>query len=244
MKSSNPILRDSILEEGYSITERMMTVTGTLNKLLILTVIMLVGALAVFYQFYLQHYDFVNSIMIAGCIVGLVTAVIIAFNKKLTPYLAPIYAFSQGAVISGISCFFEAAMPGIVMQAASITLIVLFSLAFLYKTGAIKATEKFKSVIFAATFAIFIFYIISFILFLFHVNVPYFTSTSIISIVINAAIAVIAALNLIIDFDFIERGVRTPLPAVFEWYGAFGLLVTILWLYVEILRLLSRLRNR
>lgn len=244
MKSSNPILRDSVLEGAYALTERPMTVSGTMNKLLLLSLIMIVGAAAVFYQFYMQHYDYVNILMIAGCIIGFIIALVIAFKPKTTPYLAPVYAFAQGAVVSGLSCFFEASFPGIVMQAISITILTVLSMAVLFKAGLIKATEQFRSIILTATIAVAIFYLISFVLMLFHVNVPYFTTNSTVTITINAVIAIIAALNLIIDFDFIERGTNAPLPSFFEWYGAFGLLVTILWLYVEILRLLARLRDR
>ena len=244
MRSSNPILRDSVLQRSYAITERPMTIGGTMNKLLLLSSILLVAAAAVYYQFSLEHFDYVSILCTAGCIISLVLILIMAFKPTTTPYLSPIYAFAQGAVISGMSCFLEMQFQGIVIQAATMTMLVVFSMALLYKFGLIRATEKFKAIIGAATLAIFVFYIISFILMLCNVNIPYFTSNSTLSIVVNVAIAVIAALNLIIDFDFIERGVRTPMPAVMEWYGAFGLLVTIIWLYVEILRILSRVRSR
>lgn len=244
MRSSNPMFRDGIYEKAYALTEKPMTVTGTMNKLLILSLVMIAAAAAVYYQFSLGRIDFVNMLMIIGAVVGFISVLVVAFKPDTTPFLAPIYAFSQGAVISGISCFFEKMYDGIVMQAISLTFIVVFTMALLYRAGLIKATEKFKSIIFTATLSIFIFYLVSFVLFFFHVPVAYFTSTSPVAIGLNVIIAIIAALNLIIDFDFIERGVRTPLPSVFEWYGAFGLLVTILWLYVEILRLLARLRER
>ena len=244
MRSSNPILNDRVLEQAYPVTELPMTVAGTMNKLFLLALIMLAGAGAVVYQFFLQHYDYVNIIMLTGIIVGFVCAIVLAFKNNLTKYLAPIYAFSQGAVLAGISCFFEAEMPGIVIQAVTLTFLTVLLMAVLFRLGLIKATEKFKSVIIIATMSIFVFYLVGFIVSLFHVNFPYFYSTSNISIVINVAIAVIAALNLIIDFDFIEKGVNAPLPSSYEWYGAFGLLVTILWLYIEILRLLARTRRR
>lgn len=244
MKSSNPILKDSMLEQTYALTERPMSVSGTMNKLMILAFVMLVGAAAVFYQFSLNHYDFVNMIMTTGIIVGLVCVIAIAFKTDLTKYLAPVYAFSQGAVLSGISCFFEKMYPGIVVQAISMTFIVVFAMALLFKLGIIKATAKFKAVLFVATFAIFIFYLISFVMLFFGALPNYFTSYSTASFVVNILIAIVAALNLIIDFDFIEKGVQAPLPASYEWYGAYGLLVTILWLYIEILRLLARARNR
>ena len=244
MRSTNPIFREKVFEEAYSLTERPMTVSGTLNKLLLLTVIMLVAAMAVFYQFYLQHFDYVNILMVAGGIIGFIAIFVIFFNQKLTPYLAPIYAFAQGAVISGISCIFEASFPGIVMQAISMTMLTVFVMAMLFKTRIIKVTDKLRSTIMIATITVAVFYIISFILMLLSVNVPYFTSTSTLSIVLNVAIAILAAFNLLLDFDFIERGSKAPLPSHYEWYGAFGLLVTILWLYVEVLRLLARLRDR
>lgn len=244
MKSSNPILNNSVLEKTYDLTAKPMTVAGTMNKLLILAAIMLVGAAAVLYQFSLNHYDFISMIMIAGIIVGFVCAIVIAFKNDLTPYIAPVYAFSQGAVLSGISCFMEKELPGIVIEAVSMTFIVVFAMAILFRLGLIKATAKFKAVIFVATASIFLFYLISFVMALFGMHVAYFSSTSNISIAVNVAIAIIAALNLIIDFDFIEKGVQTPLPSIYEWYGAFGLLVTILWLYIEILRLLSKLKRR
>ncbi len=247
MKSSNPILNDRVLEQSYAVTEMPMTVTGTMNKLLLLSLIMIISAAAVFYQFTLQRYDFVNIIMIASIAVGFICAIVIAFKPDLTKYLSPVYAFSQGAVLSGISCFLESEFHGIVIQAISLTLMVVLVMAVLFRAGIIRATEKFRAVIFVATLSIFLFYLVSFIISFFGVNIPYFSLeyTNNISLVINIAIAVIAALNLIIDFDFIDRGVKTPLPSSFEWYGAFGLLVTIVWLYIEILRLLARInRNR
>lgn len=244
MKSSNPILREEVIQNGYSVNEHPMTVSGTMNKLLVLCAVMLISAAAVYYQFSLGRYDFVRSVMPAGCIIGLIVAIVLAFNQKLSPYLTPVYAFAQGAAISGISCFFEAAYPGIVIQAVSITMLTVLSMALLFKSGLIRATERFKSIIFTATAAIAGFYLISLVLMFFHVNIPYFTSTSPVAFVINVAIAVIAALNLIIDFDFIEKGSQNMMPAVYEWYGAFGLLVTVLWLYIEILRLLARARKR
>ncbi len=244
MKSSNPILRDDVIENTYAITDRPMTVSGSVNKLMLLGLILMIAAGAVYYQFSLHHYDFVNMLTWGGVIVGFILALIISFAHKTTPYLAPVYAFAEGAALSGISCFFEAAYPGIVIQAISMTFIVVFAMAVLYKLGIIRATEKFKAVIFSVTLAIGIFYLISLVLMFFHINIPYFTSNSPLMLGINIVIAGIAALNLIIDFDFIENGARRMLPSLYEWYGAFGLMVTIVWLYIEILRILSRMRNR
>ena len=244
MKSTNPIFNENVYEQSYALTERPMTVAGTMNKLLILSLIMLVSATAVYYQFSLGRYDFVNILTWAGVIIGLVLGIAIPFMKDKSPYLAPIYAFAEGAFISGISCFFEKMYSGIVTQAISVTFLVVFAMAVLYRVGLIKATEKFRAVIFTATLAIGLFYLISIILFFFKVNVPYFYSNSSLAIGVNVVIALVAALNLIIDFDNIDNGVRANLPSYFEWYCSFGLLVTIVWLYIEILRLLARTRSR
>ncbi len=241
MKRTNPILRNDIYEQTYALTERPMTISGTINKLLLLSLAMLASAAGVYYQFSLGRYDFVQSSLIGGIIIGFIVAIVLAFKRDLAKYLAPVYALAQGAAISAISCIFEAQLPGIVMQAVSITLLVVLAMALLFKTKIIRATETLKSTIAIGTLAIGLFYFVSFILMLFGVNIPYFTATSPINIAVNAIIAGFAAFNLIIDFDFIEQGEKRMLPSTFEWYGAFGLLVTILWLYIEILRLLVRI---
>lgn len=244
MKSTNPIFNNNSYEQAYALSDRPMTVAGTMNKLLLLSFIMILSVAGVYYQFSLGRFDFVQLAMIGGIIIGFISAIVMAFKPTLANVLAPIYAIGQGAAVAAISCVFEAQFPGIVIQAISITFLVVFSMAVLYKAGIIKATDTLRSIIAIGTMTIFIFYLISFVLMLFHVNIPYFTVNSPITIGVNVAIAIFAALNLIMDFAFIEEGANRPLPSHFEWYGAFGLLVTILWLYVEILRLLSRLSSR
>jgi uncharacterized YccA/Bax inhibitor family protein len=176
---------------------------------------------------------------------SIVLALVLAFKQNWTKYIAPVYAFLQGVFLFGISCFTEQAYPGIVVQAITVTFLTVFSMAILFKARLIRATEKFKAVILTATFAIMIFYLVSLVLmFVFHVDIPYFSSNSILSIVINIGIAIVAALNLVIDFDFIEKGEANGYPAEMEWYGAFGLLVTVIWLYIEILRVITKIRSR
>ncbi len=245
MRSSNPIFRQSVREKVYSYTEKPMTVAGTMNKLILLAVIMCLGGAGLYYQFMLKHFDFVYSATTISMFISLGLAILLAFKMDWTKYIAPLYAFLQGVFLFGISCFTEAAYPGIVMQAISVTFITVLTMAFLFRFGLIRATEKFKAIILTATFAIMIFYLISIVLtFVFHINVAYFSSNSPLAIGVNVVIAIVAALNLIIDFDFIDNGVKSNYPAEMEWYGAFGLLVTIIWFYIEILRLLSRLRSR
>ena len=244
MRSSNPLQRDSVYEQTFALTERPMTVVGTANKLLILSIVMLLGAGLTYYQFMLGHFDYVNMLMTGGVIAGFILAIILAFKPDATPYLGPVYALSQGAIIAGMSCYMEQLYPGVVMQAISLTMLTVLVMAVLFSTGVIKATEKFRSILIAASLTIFVFYLISFVLMFFGINVPYFTQNTPLNIGINVVVAGIAACYLILDFDFIQKGVERGVPAVFEWYGAFSLLVTVVWLYIEILRLLSRLRSK
>lgn len=244
MKSTNPIFNNNVFEQTFALTERPMTVAGTMNKLLILSLIMLISAAAVYYQFSMGRYDYVNTLTLAGMIIGVILGIAIPFMKTKSPYLAPIYAFAEGIFISGISCYFEQMYQGIVTQAISITFLVVFAMALLFRTGLIKATEKFRAVIFTATLAVGLFYLISLVLMFFGINVAYFSSASTLSIGLNIVVACLAALNLIVDFDNIDRGVKSNFPAFYEWYFSFGLLVTIVWLYIEILRILAKSRSR
>ncbi len=250
MRSTNPILRDSITEQTYALAERPMTVSGSMNKLLFFSVIVLIGAYLAFHLFTLQRYDILNMALQFAFFPLLIITFIIAFKPKTTPYLGTLFAFIQGFWVSAFSCVMEKLYDGIVSQAVIMTLLVVFVMAFLYKFGVIKATEKFKSIVFAATISIGLFYIISYVAgTFFHANMAFFDMSnpaysSPLAIGVNIFIVIFASLNLIIDFDFIEKGSRAPLPALYEWYGAFGLLVTILWMYIEILRLLSRFRSR
>ena len=244
-KSSNPMLRDSVLDEYAGVIDTPMSVSGTVSKILLLMLIFLASAGIVFYQFLLQKFDYINLLTILGLVGSAVLSIVISVKPKTAPYLSPFFAFAEGAVLSGISCFFEASFPGIVVQAVSVTFIVMFAMAILYIAGIIRATDRFKAVIYSATTAIFIFYMVGIVLMLFHINIPYFSNTySLPFVILNIAIAAIAALNFILDFDFIENGANRMLPSYFEWYAAVSLIATLAWLYIEILRLLARFRNR
>lgn len=240
MRNTNPML-NNVYEQTYALTEKPMTISGTMNKLLLLSLIMLISVSGIYYQFSLGRYDYVQMATIGGIIIGLIVALILMFKKDLAKYLSPIYALAQGATISGFSCFIEARYPGIVIQAISMTFLVVLSMAMIFKSRIIRATQRFKTTLYVATLTVGLFYTLSFFLMLFNVNVPYFTNHNPLTIIINVIVACIAAFNLITDFDFIEQGEKRMLPSYFEWYGAFGLLVTILWLYIEILRILMRI---
>jgi uncharacterized YccA/Bax inhibitor family protein len=162
--------------------------------------------------------------------------------------LAPLYGLFEGLFIGAISAIMNAAFaekyPGLIMQAVGLTFGVAISMFLLYNFRIIKATERFKSVIFTATLGIGIFYLLTMVLRLFGVNVSFMYDSSLLSIGISLFIVAIAALNLIMDFDMIEQGAERGAPKFMEWYGAFGLMVTLVWLYLEILRLLSKLGSR
>ena len=246
MRSSNPMLRDTIYTNETVLTEMPMTINGTLNKLFLLFSVFILGAAATWYKFSLGHLDFISNVSIIAFFVGLVLAFVIPFFPKTAPYLSPVYAFAEGVILSYISSLFEAQYPGIVIQAVSITFLCLFVMICCYKFNIIRATDTFRKVLLLSTISIGVFYLISIVAtFFFKVNIPYFSlSADPISIVLNVVIAVIACLNLIVDFDFIERGAKNMAPKYLEWYGAFGLIVTLLWLYLEILRLLARFSSR
>lgn len=247
MRTSNPMFNNSVFDSNTVLTEQPMTISGTLNKLFLLSVIFSLGAGAIWYKFALGHFDLVSIAFVIALFATIILAFVIRFKPQSSPYTTPLYALGEGVLLATISCLFEAQYPGIVVSAVMITFITLFSMFFAYKTCLIQATETFKKVIILATSSIFIFYLISIIaMWLFKVNIPYFNnSADPLSIGINVIIAIIAALSLVLDFDFIEQGANRLLPKYFEWYGAFGLLVTIFWIYLEVLRLLARLsKNR
>ncbi len=181
---------------------------------------------------------------LAGALFGFVCAIVLTFKPKLARVLAPVYAIAEGVFVGAISKVFNTAYDGIVIQAVGITLGVFVTMLVLYRTGVIRVTDKMRRTIIGATLGIAIFYGVSFLLSLFGMNISFFNSSSPMSIGFSFLVAGLAAMNLALDFDFIERGEASGLPKYMEWYAAFGLMVTIVWLYLEILRLLAKLRDR
>ncbi|WP_163528356.1 Bax inhibitor-1/YccA family membrane protein [Halobacillus ihumii] len=241
MRSGNPVLKDKTFQRSGN-PGATMSLGGTVAKTFFLFLFLLGSALYTWYQF--SQGVNVSLMMIIGAIGGLVFALITIFIPKAAPVTAPIYAALEGFFIGGISSFAESNYPGIVIQAASLTFAVMGALLFLYATGIIKVTKNFRLMVISATLAIFIVYIVNFILnIFFQASVPYLHSSGPIGIGISLVIVAVAALNLVLDFDFIERGVDKGAPKHMEWYGAFGLMITLVWLYIEILRLLQKLRR-
>lgn len=246
--SGNPALSEksfqkSLIEENNGM---VMTERGTMNKFFLMF-LLLMGTASLTWNAYFQAKD-VSSWIIGGAIGGLIVALVMIFKKEWAFILAPLYALCEGAFVGGISAHysyaFQKVAPGIVLQAVVLTFGVIIAMFLLYRFGLIRATQTFRSVVMTATLGVAVFYLISFALSFAGVSIPFLHEGSVMGIIFSLAIVVLAALNLILDFDMIEKGVSMGAPKYMEWYGAFGLMVTIVWLYIEILRLLSKLNSR
>ena len=241
MRSANPSLGENTFKGLRSGSGTSMTIQGTVNKTFILFLLLCATAFFTWHQHFAGN-D-IQMFLWIGLLGGFVVALITIFVKSAAPYTAPLYALLEGLVIGGISALFESQFEGITSQAILLTLGTLFSLLIVYRSGLIKVTENFKLGVAAATGAIFFVYVADLILRFFGMEVPFIHETGIVGILISVAIVVVAALNLVLDFDFIEKGAEQRAPKYMEWYGAFGLMVTLVWLYFEILRLLSKIRS-
>lgn len=244
MRSGNPSLKAEAFQNfKASDAGRKMTIQGTVNKTLILLLLLLVTFVYSWNQFVTSP-NSVLPLILVGAVGGLVIGLVTVFVPKISPFTAPVYALLQGLFLGAISAQYEAQYGGIVFQAVLITIGVLLSLLLVYKSGLIKVTQNFRIGIAAATGAIFLVYLISFVGGFFGFEIPHLHESTPLGIGISVVIVIIAALNLVLDFDFIENAAAKQVPKYFEWYGAFGLLVTLVWLYLEILRLLSKIRSR
>jgi uncharacterized YccA/Bax inhibitor family protein len=247
-RSGNPSLNDRVFgsQPRPAYGEARMTLQGTINKAFLLLVVLLAGALYPWSQ-YLTTGDasVVTGPLMIGAIGGFILALIISFKANLAPVLSIPYAALEGLAIGSFSALLERRYPGIAIQAVGLTFAVFAVMLVAYKLNIIRATERFRAVVIGATMAIVVVFVISSLLSLFHVQAPLLllNSSSPLGIIISLVIVGVAALNLILDFDFIESGAAQGAPRYMEWYGAFGLLVTMVWLYLEILRLLSKVRR-
>ena len=240
LRSGNPALSSETFSGLKSFTsEESMTINGTVNKTAISLTILLITASFTFSP----NYSF---LIWPGFIGGFIVALMTIFKKHWAPITVPVYAALEGLALGGISYMYNLQFEGIVSQAILLTLGILFALLFAYKTKIIAPTENFKLGVFAATAGIGIVYLISFVMSFFGSGLPVMNpmNSSLFSIGFSLFVVVIASLNLVLDFDFIEEGSEKGMPKYMEWYGAFGLLVTLIWLYLEILRLLAKLRSR
>jgi uncharacterized YccA/Bax inhibitor family protein len=252
MKTSNPALGENTFRNlagtgyGGSIEAAgRMTLRGTVNRTGILLVCAIASA-AWTWHLFLQSRDFadVAPLMVVGLVGGFICAMVTVFKKEWSPVTAPIYALLEGLVLGGLSAAMDLRYPGIAMQAVALTFGTLFVLLLAYRSGLIQVTQKFRLGIIAATGGIMVFYLLEMVLGFFGVRFVAINGSGPIGIGFSLIIVAVAALNLVLDFDFIERGVQYGAPKYMEWYGAFGIMVTLVWLYLEILRLLSKMRSR
>jgi uncharacterized YccA/Bax inhibitor family protein len=247
IKSGNPGLNDKTfagLPRPVLASERM-TLQGTVNKSFVLLVALLAGALWPWSQYLATgNPAVVVAPVLIGAFGGLLVAVAMIFRPMLAPYLAVPYAALEGLALGGVSAMLERRYPGIAIQAVGLTFGVMAALLLAYSMGLIHVTQRFKAIVIAATGAVAVVYIVSLVLHLFHIGTPFLTDSSPLSIGISLVFIVVAALNLVLNFDLIENGVAQGAPRFMEWYSAFGLLLTLVWLYMEMLRLLGNLRQR
>ena len=245
LRTSNPALNDQVFRgEGAAFGEAM-TVQGTVNKTGILLLCTVATAAWAWNIFLHSHSaQAVGPLALVGVIGGLVFAFATIFKKTWAPVTAPIYALFEGLVLGSVSAILEVRFPGIAIQAVSLTFGTMVALLLVYRSGLIRVTDNFRTGIFAATGGIAIFYLIEMVLGFFGVHFTAVNGNGAIGIGFSVFVVIIAALNLVLNFDFIENGARAGAPKYMEWYGAFGMMVTLIWLYFEILQLLSKLRSR
>ena len=239
LRSGNPALSKNTFKNIDFSQSNRMTLEGTVNKTIIALILLFTSA----------SYSFSNAntgFVWFGFIVGFILALVTIFKKEWSPYTVPLYAIFEGLALGGISYIYASIYTGIVQQAIFLTFGIFGSLLFAYKTRIIKPTENFKLGLFAATGGIFLVYLLSFIMSFFGAGLPIMNpqNSSLMSIGFSLFVVIIASLNLVLDFDFIEEASEVGAPKYMEWYGVFGLLVTLIWLYLEILRLLAKLNSR
>jgi uncharacterized YccA/Bax inhibitor family protein len=245
MRTSNPALNQKIFQGQHVALDEAMTLNGTVNKTGILLLCTTATAAWTWHGF-TQTHSVVNVLPLlwTGLIGGIIFAFVTIFKKTWAPVTAPIYALLEGLALGGISAVLELRFPGIALQSVGLTFGTMFALLFAYRSGLIPVTQKFRLGVVAATGAIALFYIAELLLSFFGVRFASINGSGMLGIGFSVVVVIVAALNLVLDFDFIESGVRARAPKYMEWYSAFGLMVTLIWLYLEILRLLSKARSR
>lgn len=243
MRTSNPVLNAKTFERfGPLAAGEGMTIDGTVHRAAFLLLLLVATATWTWVQTFAGSPT--TGYLWGGLLGGLVVALITIFKPTLAPVTAPIYALLEGLALGAISAVFEARYPGLVIQAVALTFGVLVALLMAYRSGLIPVTQKFRMGIVAATGGIAVFYLVAIGMGFFGIRLAFLHEGSLLGIGFSLFVVVIAALNLVLNFDFIEQGAEQGAPKFMEWYAAFGLMVTLIWLYLEILRLLSKLRSR
>jgi uncharacterized YccA/Bax inhibitor family protein len=243
MRSGNPVLGETTFRGPRVISDQdAMTINGTVNKTALSLVILMVAAV---YTWRLgPNNPAASGFMMVGFLGGFVLAMVTVFKKEWAGVTTPLYAALEGLALGGVSVNFEAMYPGLVSQAVFLTFATLGAMLLAYRSGLIKVTDKLRIGIFAATGGIALFYFVGFIMSFFGAGIPLVNSSSGFGILFSLFVVGVAAFNLLLDFDFIEMGAEQGAPKYMEWYGAFALMVTLVWLYLEMLRLLSKLQER
>lgn len=238
-RSGNPTLSENMFRQNTAVdsAQGAMTISGTVNKIGILFLLLLIGASISWYQPS-------PAFIWLGAIGGFIVAIVTVFKKEWSPVTAPLYSVLEGLFLGAISMVYANMYEGIVFNAVALTLGIFAAMLVTYRSGLIKVTQKFRMGIIAATGGIALVYFASIILGFFGINLSLVTGSGMFGIGFSLIVVVVAALNLVLDFDLIERGVKEGAPKYFEWYTAFGLIITLVWLYLELLRLLSKLQRR
>lgn len=245
MRSGNPFLSDRTFAQPRAANLGTMTIQGTVSKTLILLALAVAGAATIWGPAVSDpQAPVVTMGLWGGLIGGFIMAIVTSFKPTWAPITAPIYAMLEGVFLGAISAYFNTVYPGIAIQAVGLTFGTLFMLLILYRAGLIRATPRFRRMVIAATGAIVLFYLASMVMRLFGTEMSILYDSSPLGIGISLVIVAVAALNLVLDFDLIERGAASGAPKHMEWFGAFALMVTLVWLYLEMLRLLAKIQDR
>ena len=245
MRTANPALKEGTFTGIRAAAgEAAMTLQGTATKSMLLLLLTVFAASFTWRAVASGNVTILMPAALIGGLGGFIVAMITIFKPNVSPYTAPIYAVLEGLLLGAISSLYNARWAGLPLQAVGLTFGVFMAMLIVYRLGLVRATEKFRLGVVAATGGIAIMYLLSFVLGFFGVQMNFLRDSSPLSIGISVVIVVVAALNLVLDFDFIERGAASGAPKYMEWFGAFGLLVTLVWLYMEILRLLAKMQDR
>ena len=246
-RSSNPALNSNtfknVVKKDSLHLNETMTIRGTVDKTALALSLLLISG---YYCYSLGEQSLTLILTLIGLFLGLILFITTILKKSWSPFTVPFYSISQGFVLGGVSFYYNSQYEGIVLQAILLTILVLISMLFAYRSKIIKPTENFKLGVFSALMAVSLLYIVGFIMSFFGSGIPILNpnNASLISIGFSVLVVILGAFCLVIDFDFIEEGAEKGVPKYMEWYGAFGLLVTLIWLYLEIIKLLAKLRNR
>jgi uncharacterized YccA/Bax inhibitor family protein len=238
-RTSNPALRDdTFYNSPYDGTYSTMTIKGTITRTLFLLLLVTASAVLI-WENYTALYPFLLPAIVLGFVIGITTII----KPRWSPFTSPVYAVLEGVILGTVSAWMNIEYPGIVVQAVTLTIGVFFLLLIVFRTRLIKVTSTFKLVVIGATGAIFLLYVTNIVLSFWGISIGFINEGGILGIGFSLIVVVVASLNLVLDFDYIEKQVEYGAPKYLEWYSAFAILITLVWLYLEILRLLAKLKR-